>query len=158
MAGSRDFSAQIPARIRRVLYSSGVEKLRLSRFCGAFPFEKGRCDYVIASGHRGKTQLTIMVSQIPAVRFLESLLCHRYTSCPILRPCSKLDMELHMAAMAALGGRTGQRSALLLWCSWLANFSSGCQSGNKIAGTSRTPGHLHARHPLSSKGIPRRAT
>ena len=47
---------------------------------------------------------------IPAVRFLESPLCHRYTSCPILRPCSKLDMELHMTAMAALGGRMGREA------------------------------------------------
>ena len=156
MAGSRDFSAQIPARIRRVLYSLGDEKLRLSRLCGAFPFEEGRCDYQSRQPSR-QTQLTIMVTK-SRLFVSRSLLCHRYTSCPILRPCSKLDMELHMAAMAALGGRTGQRSALLLWCSWLANFSSGCQSGNKIAGTSRTPGHLHARHPLSSKGILRRAT
>ena len=90
---------------------------------------------------------------IPAVRFLESPLCHRYTSCPILRPCSKLDMELHMTAMAALGGRIGQRSALLLWCSWLANFSCGCQSGNKIAGTSRTPGHPPARRRSPAKAF-----
>jgi hypothetical protein len=94
---------------------------------------------------------------IPGFRFLESLLCHRYTSCPILRPCSKLDMELHMAAMAALGGRIGQRSALLLWCSWLANFSSGCQSGNKNCGDishagapARAPPALHQRHSTSS--------
>jgi hypothetical protein len=39
--------------------------------------------------------------QNPPVPFLESSLCHRYTSCPILRPWSKLDIELHMTTIAA---------------------------------------------------------